>query len=284
MPSEGVEEKEDEEHEAEQEEEDEEEKGEEEDSDEDDDEEERPTFGVPSGRLVSQLLLVLIGVILGLALSQPERFSVAFIARGAAVDEMLPPSPPRTVPFDEDDEDEEAGGYEDEDDEMHADWMREQGWERHVDPTSGKPFYHHAPSQVSQWERPTTSPASPVEAGEDELPSGWSSATDPDTGQPYYWSDSSRETTTWVHPRKRLKAGWEEHCSMAKVSWLVATQVAATRRHPEAHPLAQGYPLGPRGERSPIPLRLTTRHWDADAKRYFYHESGTTRSSWEPPS
>lgn len=199
--------------------EDEEEDGEGEDSDEEDDEEEGLTFGVLSGRLVSQVLLVLIGVILGVALTQPERFSVAFIARGAAVDEMLPPSPPRTVPFDEDYEDAEADEDEDEDDEMHADWMREQGWERHVDPTNGKPFYHHAASQVSQWERPTTSPASPAEAGEDELPSGWSSATDPDTGRPYFWSDSSRETTTWVHPRRKLlKAGWEEHCSMAKVS------------------------------------------------------------------
>lgn len=197
----------------------EEEEGGEEDSDEEDEEEERLTFGVLSGRLVSQVLLVLIGVILGVALSQPERFSVAFVARGAAVDEMLPPSPPRTVPFDEDHEDEEAGEDEDEDDEMHADWMREQGWERHIDPNNGKPFYHHAASQVSQWERPTTAPASPAEAREDALPSGWSSAADPDTGRPYYWSDSSREITTWVHPgRKLLKAGWEEHRSRAKVS------------------------------------------------------------------
>ena len=183
-----------------------------------------------------------IGVILGVALTEPQRFSVAFIAqRGAAVDEVLPPSPPRTVPFDEDEDydDEEAGEDELDDEyaEMHADWMREQGWEQHVDPASGKPFYYHAPSQVSQWERPTTSPASPMEAGEDELPAGWHSATDPDTGRPYFWSDSDRETTTWSHPgRKPLKAGWEEHCCMAKVSsWLAAALgpwLAATRRHP----------------------------------------------------
>ena len=232
-----------EEEEEEQEEQEEEEEGEEEDSDdEEDDEEERLTFGVLSGRLVSQVLLVLIGVILGVALTEPQRFSVAFIARrGAAVDEVLPPSPPRTVPFGEDEDyDEEEAGEDELDDEhaeLHAEWMREQGWERHVDPASGKPFYYHAPSQVSQWERPTTSPASPMEAGEDDLPDGWRSATDPDTGRPYFWSDSDRETTTWSHPgRKPLKAGWEEHCCMAKVSsWLAAALgpwLAATRRHP----------------------------------------------------
>ena len=241
-----TEEDEKEEEEAEEEEEGEEEEGEaeegEDSDDESDDEEERPFFGALSGRLVSQVLLVFIGVILGVALTEPQRFSVAFIARrGAAVDEVLPPSPPRTVPFDEDEDydDEEAGEDELDDEyaEMHADWMREQGWEQHIDPASGKPFYYHAPSQVSQWERPTTSPASPMEAGEDELPAGWHSATDPDTGRPYFWSDSDRETTTWAHPgRKPLKAGWEEHCCMAKVSsWLAAALgpwLAATRRHP----------------------------------------------------
>ena len=150
-----------------------------EEQEEEEEEEERLSLGVLSGRLGSQVLLVLIGVLLGLALSQPERFSVAFIARGEDVDEMLPPSPPRTVPFHEDWEGEEAGEDE-EDEESNAAWLRQEGWEQHFDPTNGKPFFHHAASKVSQWERPTRparSAAAEAEAGgADELPSGWRSA------------------------------------------------------------------------------------------------------------
>lgn len=34
----------------------------------------------------------------------------------------------------------------------------ENGWEKHIDPSSGNPFYHHAATGVSQWEVPRIEP------------------------------------------------------------------------------------------------------------------------------
>ena len=74
----------------------------------------------------------------------------------------------------------EEAGEDEEDEESNAAWLRQEGWEQHVDPANGKPFFHHAASKVSQWERPTRparSAAAEAEAGgADELPSGWRSA------------------------------------------------------------------------------------------------------------
>ena len=206
MPSSDVQEEEEEEEgeeedeEEEDEEEGDEEEGEEEDDDEDDDED-RPTFGILSGRLFSQILLIAIGILIGLALSQPERFSLAALTRPASAPRVLPPSPPRTVYATLPADDEE---YEADDDEDEAELP--DGWEEHHDQQTGRAFYYHAATKTSTWERPSGDGA----AAEDELPAGWTVHKDPGTGRPFYYSETTRESV-WTHPGRRLPAGWEEH-------------------------------------------------------------------------
>ena len=147
-------------------------------------------------------MLIAIGILIGLALSQPERFSLAALTRlrPASAPRVLPPSPPRTVYATLPADDEE---YEADDDEAEAELP--DGWEEHHDQQTGRAFYYHAATKTSTWERPSGDGA----AAEDELPAGWTVHKDPGTGRPFYYSETTRESV-WTHPGRRLPAGWEE--------------------------------------------------------------------------
>jgi hypothetical protein len=61
------------------------------------------------------------------------------------------------------------------------------GWERVLDPSSGKEFFFHRLTNQKQWERP-----------ESGLPEGWKSAQDVATGKTYYYH--SNGDTRWSKP------------------------------------------------------------------------------------
>mmetsp|Transcript_8767 Transcript_8767/g.19452 ORF Transcript_8767/g.19452 Transcript_8767/m.19452 type:complete len:317 (-) Transcript_8767:47-997(-) len=66
------------------------------------------------------------------------------------------------------------------------------GWAEHLDPASGKPYFHNTSTGVTTWERPAGTPAS-------ALPPGWQEHIDPTSGKPYY-HNAALNQTTWERP------------------------------------------------------------------------------------
>lgn len=66
------------------------------------------------------------------------------------------------------------------------------GWIEAFDPTSRLPYYHHPPTQRSQWERPPPQPQQCL------LPP-WIEAFDPTRGIPYYYNPATG-MSQWDRP------------------------------------------------------------------------------------
>ena len=181
----------------------------EEDEDDEDDEDEDDGSLFVGWRLWVQIMLVLVGVLIGVGISQPDRFGLSMpdLFPRPAVQSPLPSSPPRSpirVELDkidyEEDEGDESDESDDEDGELPA------GWSEHREEASGKAFYYHSASTRSQWSRPTRDSPN----GDEKLPDGWTRHEAPDTGRPYYHEKDSGQTT-WERPGLELPEGWVEH-------------------------------------------------------------------------
>ena len=90
------------------------------------------------------------------------------------------------------------------------------GWEKVVDPSSGRNYFQHAASHTSSWTVPTHEPASlslsstsiaDPHAHDDGvlLQSGWSRVVCPTSGKGYYQNLSTRESS-WDVPKAPLAA------------------------------------------------------------------------------
>ena len=71
------------------------------------------------------------------------------------------------------------------------------GWEKILDPATGKKFYYHGATGTRQWDLPllgtTANPKPPV------LPPGWISKVDPATGKTFF-VDTATGVRQWEQP------------------------------------------------------------------------------------
>ena len=170
------------------------------------------------------------------------------------------------------------------------------GWEKVVDPSSGRNYFQHAASQTSSWTVPTHEPASlsssstsiaDPHAHDDGvlLQSGWSRVVCPTSGKGYYQNLSTRESS-WDVPKAPLAAEAPPAAHTATPSTAAATKTVtaphkahapqpprssppstATAVQPKAR-APQPYPLPPR---SSLPSTATATA-PATAKKLLLHE------------
>jgi hypothetical protein len=111
------------------------------------------------------------------------------------------------------------------------------GWEKKVDPSSGRPFYVNHSTKTTQWEPPTgagvipaayvaQAAAIPVAAAAaphgappaGNLPPGWEMKVDPATGDPFYINHKTK-VTQWQHPGMVANHNQQQQLVLASQIW-----------------------------------------------------------------
>jgi len=88
-----------------------------------------------------------------------------------------------------------------------------EGWQEHVDPASGAPYYFNPSTRVSQWERPEAQRQElPLEASAPtRLPPGWRAVMAQDQPDCVYYADVETQASQWDPPPAYVEYDWKRH-------------------------------------------------------------------------
>lgn len=157
------------------------------------------------------------------------------------------------------------------------------GWTEHLDPTSGKQFYHNVTSGETSWDRP----AGAANDGTISLPDGWTEHIDAASGNVFY-SRAATGETSWDRPTngsidagagagqeaEALPQGWTEHVdsSSGKAFYYKESTGETCWERPKLKSnTLQDLPDG------------WAAHVDPESGRTFYHNVALGTTSWDKP-
>lgn len=190
-----------------------------------------------------------------------------------------------------------------------AESSQENPWTEHVDPTTGKIFYHNEKTKTSAWEKPVelvvdnpleksaaaadcdvcrVNPVAMGAAAVDHagdgigrLPHGWTEHVDNTSRKTFYHNETTREST-WEKPAEKSerKPADQSKTEPANKSNLKATEIPeqsktepASRSHLQATEIPVGECTAGQWESG----------WDPRRRKRFYYSAMTGDSFWEMP-